>query len=249
MRATSNIILRVKPQAVLALGDDQYISAALKDFLTEYDPTWGRVKTFTYPVPGNHEYQASKHAAGYFAYYGARAGDPHKGYYSFTIGTWHMIALNAECAFIHGCGTGSPEEKWLRADLAAYGNRCTLAYWHQPRFSSGDHGSDTTYQPFFEDLYRYHADVLLVGHDHDYERFAPQNPHAQDDPAHGITEFVVGTGGADHSTFHHLQPNSLVRNDHAFGLLELTLYPSSYKWRFLPVPGAHFTDAGSADCH
>ena len=136
--------------------------------------SWGRLFRLTHPVPGNHEYQ-TQGAAGYYSYFGSLAGDPTKGYYSFDIGAWHIIALNSECANVGGCGGGSPEEVWLRNDLAAHTNTCTLAYWHRPRFTSGFHGNDDSFATWWFDLYTAHADIVLNGHDHDYERFAPQD--------------------------------------------------------------------------
>ena len=159
--------------AVLLLGDIQYEDGAYSKFLASYDPSWGRVKSITKPAPGNHEYQSGS-AADYYRYFGAAAGDPAKGYYSYDLGGWHLVALNSNCSFVGGCGAGSPQEQWLRADLAAHPASCTLAYWHHPRFSSGAHGSDATYTAFWQALYDANAEVVLVGHDHDYERFAPQ---------------------------------------------------------------------------
>lgn len=245
---TSNLALGVRPTAVLALGDVQYEHG--RDFSASYDPSWGRLKEITHPVVGNHEYghtKATQAAAGYFRYFGRAAGDPRTGYYSFDLGRWHLIALNGNCAEVGGCQTGSLQERWLRQDLAAHPASCTLAYWHQPRFSSGLHGNDSDYVAFWDDLFAAHADVVLNGHDHDYERFVPQNPSGHLD-ATGIREFVVGTGGKDLRPFSHVQPTSAVRNSRTFGVLELTLHPASYDWKFLPAPGEVFTDSGSAPC-
>jgi acid phosphatase type 7 len=248
-QATSDLLMRLAPAAVLALGDVQYERGQLSNFENSYDRTWGRLKAITHPVVGNHEY-LSDGGAGYFDYFGAAAGDPQKGYYSFDLGAWHLIALNSECSWVSGgCGAGSPQERWLRADLAAHRNACTLAYWHQPRFSSGPHPSNPAYNAFWDDLYQAKADVVLVAHDHDYERFAPQDPNGQADPTHGIREFVVGTGGKNHYQFNRAVPNSQVRNGDTFGVLALTLHPTSYSWRFIPEPGKTFTDSGSTTCH
>ena len=157
--------------------------------------------------------------------------------------------MNSNCSQVAGCGSGSPQETWLRSDLAAHTNACTLAYWHHPRFSSGQHGDESQYDTFWRDLYAGHADIVLNGHDHDYERFAPQNPSAGSDPASGIREFVVGTGGKNHYGFGTVQANSVVRNADTFGVLLLTLHPGGYDWRFAPEPGKTFTDVGSAACH
>jgi len=173
-------------------------------------------------------------AAGYFDYFGTAAGRRSPGYYSFNLGRWHLIALNSECAQVGGCATGSPQERWLRADLAAPPARCVLAYWHKPRFSSGMHGNNATYTAFWQALHGAGADVVLVGHDHDYERFAPQTPHGRADPARGIRQFVVGTGGKTHYGFRTIRANSQVRNSRTFGVLRLALHPAGYDWRFVP---------------
>ena len=257
MRAVSDLLLQSHLTAVLGLGDEQYECAGLSAFASSYDPTWGRLKSITYPAPGNHEYQtsggtncdAAGNAAGYYTYFGSAAGDPSKGYYSFDLGTWHLIALNASCAKVGGCGAGSPEEIWLKNDLATHTNRCTLAYWHNPRYSSGGVGNDSTFSPFWQDLYNANAELVLVGHDHEYERFAPQNASSGLDTARGIREFVVGTGGKTHTNFATIRANSEVRNNDTFGFLKLTLHPSSYDWQFVPEPGKTFADSGSTACH
>jgi hypothetical protein len=233
---------------VITLGDNVYESATTAEFAQCYDPTWGRAKARTHPATGNHEY-ASGNAAGYYAYFGAAAGDAAMGYYSYDVGSWHVIALNAQCAFVGGCGAGSPQEQWLRADLQAHPAACTLAYWHQPRFSSGEHGNHTTYQPFWQALYEAGADVVLNGHDHDYERFSPQTPSGALDSSAGIREFVSGTGGK--SQYPILIPiaNSEAQNSDTYGVLKLTLHATSYDWQFVPVAGATFTDSGSGSCH
>ncbi|MBV8366818.1 MAG: metallophosphoesterase [Candidatus Eremiobacteraeota bacterium] len=234
---------------ILILGDEQYEDGALDAFKSAYAKTWGKLNAISHPTPGNHEYHSSPTAAGYFTYFGKIAGDPNKGYYSFDIANWHMIALNGNCQFIGGCGSGSPQERWLRADLAQDREPCTLAYWHQPRFSSGFHGDDAQYAPFWNDLYAAHADIALAGHDHDYERFAPQDPDAKVDTAHGIREFVVGTGGRSHSFFLRVRKNSEVRASGTFGVLFVTLHAHGYDWAFTPVAGFHFSDRGSGTCH
>jgi acid phosphatase type 7 len=247
-QATSDLVVRLDPTAVLALGDQQYERSQLSSFRNAYDRTWGRLKAITHPVPGNHEYLSG--GSGYFGYFGAAAGDPQKGYYSFDLGAWHLIALNSQCSWVSGgCGPGSPQERWLRADLAAHRDACTLAYWHQPRFSSGQHGSNPHYDAFWRDLYEANAEIVLTAHDHDYERFAPQDPAGRPDTNRGIREFVVGTGGKNHYRFKAAQPNSQVRNGDTFGVLVLTLHPTSYSWRFVPEAGKTFTDSGSTACH
>jgi chitodextrinase len=245
--ATSNILFSSDLAAVLPLGDDQYEDGTQWKFLQSYDPSWGRLNGLAHPVPGNHEY-FTQNAAGYFSYFGTIAGDPTKGYYSFDIGAWHIIALNSECANIGGCGAGSAEEQWLRSDLTAHPALCTLAYWHRPRFSSGINGSDSNYATWWSDLYNAGADVVLNGHDHDYERFAPQNP-SQVATSNGIREFVVGTGGAEHTPFNAPSTNSQVFNATTFGALKLTLHPTGYDWQFVPESGGTFTDSGTGSCH
>jgi hypothetical protein len=257
--ATSNLLVGTGLAAVLPLGDNQYECGGPTAYAQSYAGSWGRVKGITHPVPGNHEYYVNStaspcdstvSAAGYFGYFGSAAGDPTKGYYSYDLGTWHLIALNAQCTQVGGCSAGSPQEQWLKADLAAHPDQCVLAYWHQPRFSSGSHGDAPVYLPFWRDLYAVGADVILNGHDHNYERFAPLDPSGNLDTAHGIREFVVGTGGRNHSAFQSLHTNSLVRNADAFGVLEVTLRPTGYDWRFVPVAGSSgFTDSGSDTCH
>jgi hypothetical protein len=233
---------------VLLLGDIQYENGARSKFDASYDRSWGRVKSITKPAPGNHEYQ-SGNADGYYQYFGPAAGDPAKGYYSYDLGGWHVVALNSNCSFVGGCGAGSPQELWLRSDLAAHSAAaCTLAYWHHPRFSSGSHGSDSTYTAFWQALYDANADLVLVGHDHDYERFAPQTPSGALDLARGIRQIVAGSGGKELRTFPTVRPNSEVRDASSLGVLELTLGASAYEWRFRAAVGS-FTDTGSASCH
>lgn len=247
MRATSDLLLSIEDlDAVLALGDTQYDISTLDKYRVSYDPTWGRLKAITHPVPGNHEY-AVPGANDYFEYFGAAAGDPSAGYYSFDLGSWHVIALNSECWAIGGCHPGSPQEQWLRQDLAKYPARCTLAFWHRPRFSSG--GSNVLYSPFWEALHESGADVILNGHGHFYERLQPLNPRGRADPELGIRPFIVGTGGTYHSPLRSILPTSEAWNMDTFGVLQMELRDGSYSWRFLPEPGKSFTDSGSASCH
>jgi len=243
-KATSDLLLRRPLAAVLTLGDEQYVEGRLKSFQTQYGPTWGRVLSITHPAPGNHEYKSG--GDGFFQYFGAAAGDPRHPYYSFDVGGWHLIALNSECAAAGGCGAGSAQERWLRGDLQAHPAGCTLAFWHQPRFSSGGHGDNVAYQQFWQDLYAAGVEIVLNGHDHDYERFAPQTPTGQP-AADGIREFVVGTGGKSLLPLHAPKPNSEVRSA-TFGVLELTLHPDGYDWEFVPIAGK-FTDRGHGECH
>lgn len=248
MKATSDLILGLDPTAVLLLGDNQYENGALAKYQASYDPTWGRLNSIVRPVPGNHEY-ATAGAAGYFSYFGVAAGDPARGYFSYDLGGWHLIALNSNCAAVGGCGAGSVQEQWLAADLAAHPGTCTLAYWHHPRFSSGPHGDDATTGSFWQALYTAGADVVLNGHDHVYERFAPQSPAGAADAVRGIRQFTVGTGGKNLTGFPVVRANSEVRNASAFGILEMTLHPNGYIWRFLSAPDGAVLDQGASLCH
>ena len=241
---TSDQVLAINPDAVLALGDDQYPDGALEDFQRYYDTTWGRSKDKTRPTPGNHEYETGA-AAGYFDYFGAAARPSGTSYYSFDLGEWHLVSLDANI----GHDAGSRQEQWLRDDLAATTKRCLLAYWHQPRFSSGiTHGNDDSVGPFWSDLYGAKADLVLNGHEHQYERFGQQNPGAEADPQ-GIREFVVATGGKDLYPFGSPDPNSEFRDNSNFGVLRLTLHPTSYDWRFVSETGAVVDSGGPVDCH
>jgi hypothetical protein len=234
--------------AVLALGDNQYCCGATSAYREAYDRTWGRLKDITYPVPGNHEYDTPE-AAGYFAYFGARAGKRGEGWYSFDLGAWHFIALNSECEHVNGCQADSPQGRWLRADLMAHRATCTLAFWHQPKFSSGPHGNNSSYQDFWHLLYDGGVDVILNSHDHIYERFAPQTSDGQLDRSRGIRQFTVGTGGGSHYRIVSVQPNSEVRNNTTFGILQLNLEAASYEWKYLSTTPGAFTDSGAGVCH
>jgi hypothetical protein len=245
--ATAKLLEKI-PGTVMAVGDLAYPNGTKENFVC-YDKTWGRVKSRTRPAAGNHEFHSSG-ATPYFDYFGSAAGDPKDGYYSYELGSWHIIVLNSECKDVGGCEAGSRQEKWLRADLAAHPAACTLTYWHKPLFSSGGaHGNDLDLKPFWQALYDANADVVVGGHDHDYERFAPQNPDGVADAKRGIREFVVGTGGKNQRPFGAAKPNSEVRNADAFGVLKLTLHPNGYDWQFIPVAGKSFTDSGTGSCH
>jgi acid phosphatase type 7 len=233
---------------VFTAGDNAYEEGTAQQFRECYGPTWGRFKVRTRPSPGNHEFHSSS-AAPYFDYFGANAGDPKKGYYSYDLGAWHVIVLNSECVEVGGCQTGSAEEKWLRADLGAHPAACTVTYWHKPLFSSGaKHGNDPEVKPFWQDLYESKATLVINGHDHDYERFALQDPDGRADLGHGIREFVVGTGGKSHRPFATPLPTSEIRNADTYGVLKLTLHPRGYDWEFLPEAGKSFHDVGSGSC-
>ncbi len=227
-------------------GDHSYDDGTAEQFAECYEPTWGPLRARTRPASGNHEYRSSN-AQPYYAYFGDAAGDPREGWYSYELGAWHIVVLNSECDEVGGCGRDSAQVEWLRDDLATHPTVCLAAYWHKPRFSSGVHGSSDTYQPFWEVLTDYGADVILNGHDHDYERFAPQSPDGAPDPL-GARQFVVGTGGKDLRDFVSDEPNGETRDSENYGVLELTLSQDSYDWQFLPIPGGEFTDAGTASC-
>ncbi len=241
-------LLDATPGTVFTLGDNVYDNGTSTEFANCYDPTWGRAKVRTRPVAGNHDYNTSR-AAGYYGYFGAAAGDPTKGWYSYDVGSWHVVVLNSECSKIGGCGVGSPEEVWLKADLAAHSSSNILAMWHEPRFDSYN-GPDTRSSAFWNDLYAAGADLVLNGHSHLYERFAPQTPSGTRDDTRGIRQITVGSGGEDHHAFGGSgTTNSQVHDSTSFGVLKLTLRADSYSWQFLPVAGATFTDSGTAATH
>ena len=232
------------PGTVFLAGDNAYPNGATSDYANCYAPTWGRHKARTQPAPGNHDYQTSG-ASGYFGYFGPAAGDPAKGYYSYDLGDWHIVALNSNIA--HTAGT--TQEQWLRADLAASPKRCTLAYWHHPLFTSGPL-ADTSTRALWQALYDYGAEVIVVGHEHYYERFAPQTAAGAADPAYGIREFVAGMGGAglfSQATTH--PANWETGNDNTFGVLKFTLTSGGYSWQFVHAPGKTYADSGSGSCH
>jgi hypothetical protein len=219
---------------IAALGDLAYDNGTEQELRECYAPTWGRFVARTRAALGNHDYDTGTANAAI-----AALRLPPHGWYSYPLGAWHVIVLNSNCEQAGGCGRGSPQWLWLQADLAATRARCTLAYWHHARFSSGSHGSDTATAPFWDLLARAQADVVLQSHDHDYERFAPLR---------GIRSFVVGTGGKTLRPFGTVRPASEVRNADTWGVLRLTLRPTGYDWQFLPVAGKTFTDAGQARC-
>lgn len=246
-RATSDLLLDDDVRQVLTLGDNQYEDATLAAFRASYDPSWGRVKDKTRPAIGNHEYRTTG-AAGYFGYFGDVAGEPAKGYYSYDVGDWHLVALNSNCTKVGGCGAGSAQERWLRADLAAHPRACTLAYWHHPTFSSGSHGNNPSTVPLYQALQDAGAEVVLAGHDHSYERFARQTAAGVADPTRGLRSFVVGTGGKNHYAFDGVKPNSELRDGTSHGVLKLTLRPDGYDWQFVEAGTRAVRDAGSDTC-
>jgi len=246
---TSDLILAVDPDVVAALGDLQYKRATLADFALSYDPSWGRVFDRTHPTPGNHEYY-TPHAAGYFDYWGPRAGNPTKGYYSYNVGAWHAVVLNTNCETPDvDCTAGGAQAAWLRADLAASAAECTIAYGHHPRFSSGYHGNENGLHDLYTILYQNGVDIYLAGHEHSYERTAPLKPNATV-AADGIRSFIVGTGGKElrRDT---VNPRSYTEawDDHTYGVLRLDLLPDSYEWEFINDGSGTFTDVGTGSCH
>jgi hypothetical protein len=227
------------PGTIFAVGDNAYDSGTLSQFMNCYDPTWGRYKDRIKPVPGNHEYLTSG-ASGYFQYFSNIPS-----YYAYNLGSWRIYALNSEI----DVSASSEQVKWLQDDLAANPSQCVLAYWHKPRWSSGiHHGSDETFQTLWQIFYEAGAELVINGHEHNYERFAPMNATGQADPL-GLREFVVGTGGRDLYSFGTLLPNSEVHEDTSFGVLKFTLRPTGYDWQFVPAAGSTFSDSGSTECH
>jgi hypothetical protein len=280
-KTTSDLILSGGYDAVLTIGDNQYNNGTGTEFADYFGPTWGRFKSKIFPALGNHEYNANPPASGYFDYFFTAdagdknplitdpgASDPSRGYYSFDLGAWHFIALNTNtaqsendaCAVV-ACSKGSAQETWLRNDLATHSQLCTLAYWHQARFTAGGHADDTDVQALWDDLYAANADIVLNGHDHNYQRFVPQSPDGGADPERGIVEFIVGTGGTTivYNT-NSIPKNLVVHENGTFGILRLTLHPTGYDFEFVPSGerdggvsqkdgGGLFTDMGSASCH
>jgi len=243
-------LLRADPRsAVLSLGDHTYPVGAASEFADCYHPTWGRFRERTWPTPGNHEY-ATEDAAPYYAYFGERAGQPGQGYYSLRLGSWHVISLNSN---LSGAAHAA-QIAWLRTELADKPAACTLAFWHHPLYTSGGHRPPGRMRDAFAILHAAGAELVLSGHDHDYERFAPQDANARVDRARGLRQFVVGTGGAYATPFIFFQPNSEAREASYDGVLALRLLDGAYEWRFLPayperVPPGAVLDHGKSSCH
>jgi Ca2+-binding RTX toxin-like protein len=246
-------LVAATPGTVFTLGDNAYPDGTAADFANCYGPTWGAFKDRTRPVVGNHDY-GTPGAAPYFAYFGAAAGAPGQGWYSYDIGTdWHVVVLNSNCAFVGGCDEGSPQEQWLRADLAASKRACTVAMWHHPRFSSTYPGGVPTpsvpsTRAFWKALYDDGAELILNAHEHVYERFAAQDASGAADPTKGIRQFTAGTGGEELTTYIRPAANSQARSATTFGVLRLTLGRGTYSWSFLPIAGSTYTDSGTGSC-
>ena len=244
--ATARLLERFPDAAIFTAGDNSNQLALPEQYRDCFDPTWGRFKKRIHPAPGNHDYL---NPDAYHAYFGAAAGAPGQGYYSYELGAWHIIAVNSNCDLVDGCWAGSPQEIWLRADLAAHPAQCTLAYWHAPLFSSGYHGPYDAMRPIWQALSEAGAEVVVNGHDHQYERFAPQNPNGQLDEANGIRQFIAGTGGADKRYPPNWSANSQKIIAGVYGVLKFTLKSGSYDWEFIPEEGQDQTDSGSQNCH
>ncbi|HET9709607.1 MAG TPA: Ig-like domain-containing protein, partial [Gemmatimonadales bacterium] len=246
--AATAAIVDTIPGLVFTAGDNVYASGSSADFVSCYDPSWGRHKSRTRPAVGDKDY-ATAGASGYFGYFGAAAGDPALGYYSYDLTDWHVIVLNSGSSSI-STKAGSPQEQWLRADLAANTKRCIMAYWHHARFSSSGSAVRSSLKPLWDDLYAAHADIVVNAHARVYERFAPQTPTGTADPQNGIREFIVGTGGQGLDSFNAVPTaNSEVRIGATYGVLKLTLGPGTYSWSFIPIAGQTAADAGGVPCH
>ena len=232
---------------VFTAGDNVYPSGTPDEYARCYAPSWGRHKARTRPAPGNHDYKTDG-AAGYFDYFGAAAGSKGRGWYSYDLAGWHVVVLDSNCAKVGGCDAGSPQVKWLAEDLAKSTAKCTLAYWHHPRWGGGR--PDPGVQAFWDVLHANGADLVVNAHDHFYERLTPMDPQGKPDAAKGIRQITVGTGGFSLYDFEKPPlPETEVRNDKTHGVLKLTLKPDGYDFAFVPVAGSTFTDAGSAACH
>jgi calcineurin-like phosphoesterase family protein len=246
-RSTGDLILSEPVDAVLALGDNQYQCGGYNAYLQSFDPAWGRFKAMIHPVPGDNEYETSgtdcaSGAAGYFRYFGAAAGDS-RGDSAFTLGTWRLVGLNAECGHAGGCGSSSPQATFLRSQLGAA--QCTLVYWHQPYYN-GTSRTASSYRAFWDILYSGNADVVLNGHLHNYSRFAPQDAGGHVDAVRGVRQFIVGTGGR--SLFSLDGTHNVEKTAKQYGILELRLHPTGYNWSFVNTAGT-IVDSGAADCH
>ena len=238
---TARLLDRI-PGTVFVAGDATYPSGTMANYQNCYGPTWGRHLWRTFAAPGNHDYYLDG-GASFYAYFGSAAGPPGLGYFSHTLGTWHVVMLNSNVP----AQAGSPQYEWLRQDLAGARTTCTVAVWHHPLYSSSENGNHPFMRDAFNLLYEYGADVVVNGDDHDYERFAPQDANGRTSP-HGIREFVAGTGGYALYKLKQRQPNSEVFNGETYGVLKLTLKTGSYDWEFVPIDGQTFRDSGSGSC-
>jgi acid phosphatase type 7 len=248
-RKTARLLGKI-PGTVFTLGDSAYPDGTRAQFRNCYDPTWGTYKKRTRPAVGDQEYATSSGAKPYFDYFGWRAGRLGRGYYSYDRGTWHIVALNSNCEEVGGCDWKSAQGRWLRRDLANHRARCTLAYFHHPLYASGREKDSPQVRPFWDILYDHHAEVILNGHAHRYERFARITPSGERSSARGIRQFIVGTGGAPGGTQHGPdEPRVQAKKVDAPGVLKLDLGSGFYRWKFVPVAGRNYTDSGRARCH
>lgn len=236
------------PGTVLTLGDTTDGDGSAAEIAGCYGPTWGRHLARTRPSPGNHDYETPG-AGGYFGYFGAAAGDPAQGWYSYDLGGWHVVVLNSNCAAVSGCGVDSTQGRWLADDLDAASARCTLAYWHHPRFTAGQDGDTLRMAALWAMLHAAGAEVVLSGHTHAYERYAPLDAAGEPDSARGIRQIVAGTGGNTLHPIHEPRAHAEVWDDETHGVVRLELHDGWYAWGFVPVPGEAFTDAGTGACH
>lgn len=243
--ATADILERFPSAVVFTAGDNVSGEGRLVEYKNCFGPTWGRFLEHLHPSPGNHDFMANTGAA-YYEYFGGAAGQPGQGYYSYDLGDWHIVSLNSNCDAI-ACGPNSAQAAWLRKDLAANEKQCKLLYWHHPRYSSGISGNYGPVSFFWRIALEHGADVVISGHDHGYERFAPQDGDGNADPD-GIRQFVVGTGGSELRDFGQIKPNSEIRDNSTYGLILFKLYPGKYEWEFIPVEGGSFSDRGAGQC-
>jgi acid phosphatase type 7 len=250
--ATARILADYPHATIATLGDNAYQEGTLKEFEDCYATTWGKFKDRTMPATGNHD-ESTKNAQGYWDYFGSSGGPYDKYYYSYDLGSWHVVVLNSDCWRVDGCAIDDPQAAWLRHDLEQHPTLCTLAYWHRPPFSSGRYGAPNEtarVRPLWRVLNEQGADVLLTGHEHSYERFAPMDAEGKPDDAKGVRLFVVGTGGGNLRRFENPPlPTTQTRQDDTWGVLKLDLEPTGYHWNFLPVAGSSFSDSGAGSCH
>ena len=247
---TAEVLARLIEQhpnaAIFTAGDNSQGEGTRAEYRNCFDPSWGRFKDRIRPAPGNHDY-VTEGAAPYYEYFGAAAGEPGKGYYSYDLGDWHIVVLNSNCNYV-ACRNDSQQVAWLREDLANSDKKCTLMYWHHPLFTSGPSGNYGAARSFWQAGEDFGVEIVVNGHDHQYERFAPQD-HGGNATPDGIRQFIVGTGGAYHRDWGEVQPNSEVRDNRTHGVINFTLYSDRYEWEFVPVAGSTFTDSGSTECH
>ncbi len=228
----------------ITLGDNTYPNGTQAEFTDCYEPTWGRFKQRTRPSPGNHDY-LTENASGYYDYFGAIAGPDRRGYYSYDIAGWHIVSLNSNI----DAEESSAQIKWLREDLLSHPARCTIAYWHHPLFTSGRRGNNLKMKAAWQMLQKSGAEIILSGHDHHYERFAPQDAEGVHNEKQGLRELLVGTGGVGLTPPDVARTNSEVRDSSTHGVIKLALYDNAYRWEFVPVAGGSYSDSGTGVCH